>query len=241
MIEEGRRVLLIGEGRAYFVRAGPGSFSTDRGQIDLGSLAALRPGDQVASHTGVRFTVLIPRPGDFFAFAQRTGAPMLPKDIGLVVAYTGMNHHDRVLDAGTGSGISAIYFGGIAASVKSYEHRDDFAKKARENIRDAGLDNVEVIEGDFLDACGEFEIVHLDLMITSRHVEHAHSLLSAGGYLATYTPYVDHAGIVLATAEELFSEVHSHECIERELTRSKNGIRPSTRICHSGYITIARK
>ena len=42
---------------------------------------------------------------------------MLPKDIGLVIAYTGMNRHDEVLDAGTGSGIAAIYFVGIAAHV----------------------------------------------------------------------------------------------------------------------------
>jgi len=38
MIEPGDRVLLIGEGREFFVKAGPGTLSTDKGQIDLASL-----------------------------------------------------------------------------------------------------------------------------------------------------------------------------------------------------------
>jgi tRNA (adenine57-N1/adenine58-N1)-methyltransferase len=43
------------------------------------------------------------------------------------------------------------------------------------------------------------------------------------------------------TAEGLFSSVKAVECIEREMTRSKRGTRPSTRVGHSGYLTIARK
>lgn len=52
---------------------------------------------------------------------------MLPRDIGMVIAHTGMNRNDNVLDAGTGSGIAAIYFGGIARHVVTYEKRADFA------------------------------------------------------------------------------------------------------------------
>ena len=35
MIGEGDRVLLVGEGREFFTRAGPGKLSTDKGQIEL--------------------------------------------------------------------------------------------------------------------------------------------------------------------------------------------------------------
>jgi tRNA (adenine57-N1/adenine58-N1)-methyltransferase len=47
--------------------------------------------------------------------------------------------------------------------------------------------------------------------------------------------------IVVDAASGLFSELHTYELIEREMTRSKRGTRPSTSVCHSGYITIARK
>ena len=241
MIEHNERVLLIGQGREYYVRAGAGTLSTDKGQVDLSILVGALAGDVISSHTGVQFTVRIPRPTDFFTHAKRSGAPMLPKDIGCVIACTGMNKKDTVLDAGTGSGISAIYFGGIAKQVTSYEIREEFATLARKNLLDARLDNVEVVAGDVLSADGGYDIVNLDMQIEPAHVEHAFNLLNAGGYFACYTPFLEQMGTVVDCAQERFSEVHTHELIEREMTRSKRGTRPSTSVCHSGYVTIARK
>jgi tRNA (adenine57-N1/adenine58-N1)-methyltransferase len=166
---------------------------------------------------------------------------MLPKDIGLVIAYTGMNHNDDVIDAGTGSGIAAIYFGGVAKTVKTYEVRPEFSALAQKNISEAKLANVETVAEDFLSATGLFDIVHLDMQIQPEHVAHAYSLLKSGGYLACYTPFLEQMAIVVDTASGLFLEVHTHELIEREMTRSKRGTRPSTSVCHSGYVTIARK
>jgi tRNA (adenine57-N1/adenine58-N1)-methyltransferase len=241
MIEPDDRVLLIGEGREYYVRAGKGIFSTDKGQVDLALLVGTTAGEIITSHTGAQFTVRIPRPTDFFTHAKRSGAPMLPKDIGLVIAFTGMNHNDDVLDAGTGSGIAAIYFGGIAKSVKTYEVRPEFCALAQKNITEAKLDTVEAVAADFLAAEGTFDVVHLDMQVQPEHIAHAYSLLRSGGYLACYTPFLEQMAIVVDAASEKFSEVHTHELIEREMTRSKRGTRPSTSVCHSGYVTIARK
>ncbi len=241
MIRENDPVLLTGKKREYFVTAGSGEFSTDKGMIDLASLVGMKPGETVKTHLGVEFVARLPRPTDFFVHARRSGAPMLPKDIGMVVAATGMNKKDEVLDAGTGSGIAAIYFGGIAASVVSCEIREDFANLARKNISLAGLDNVTVVHADVLDIDGSYDVVHLDLHVGREHIEYAHAHLRPGGYLATYTPFLEQTFLVIDTAEELFSQVECHELIDRHLSRSQRGTRPSTRVCHSGYITIARK
>jgi len=241
MIEAGDRVLLVGEGREFWVRAGPGMLGTDKGQIELASLVGKSGGDVVTTHNGSAFTIRIPRPTDFFTYGKRSGAPMLPKDIGLVIAYTGMNHNDDVLDAGTGSGIAAIYFGGVARSVKTYEIRPEFSALAKKNITESKLANVEAVAKDFLDAEGSFDVVHLDLQVQTEHVTHAYSLLRSGGYLACYTPFLEQMAIVVDAATPLFCEVHTHELIEREMTRSKRGTRPSTSVSHSGYVTIARK
>ena len=166
---------------------------------------------------------------------------MLPKDIGLVIAYTGMNHNDDVLDAGTGSGISAIFFGGVAKTVRTYEIRPEFSVLAQKNLAEAKLPNVEAVAGDFLEAKGDYDVVHLDMQISAEHVAHAFALLRSGGYLACYTPFLEQMAVVVDAASSLFSEVHTHELIEREMTRSKRGTRPSTSVCHSGYVTIARK
>jgi tRNA (adenine57-N1/adenine58-N1)-methyltransferase len=241
MIEPNDRVLLVGQGREYWVRAGTGIFSTDKGQVDLATLVGMNAGDIVTTHNGSSFTVRIPRPTDFFTHGKRSGAPMLPKDIGLVIAYTGMNGQDTVLDAGTGSGIAAIYFGGVAGTVKTYEIRPEFSALAKKNITEAKLDNIEAIAADFLDAAGTFDVIHLDMQILPEHVAHAHRLLRSGGYLACYTPFLEQMAIVVDAANGLFDEIHTHELIEREMTRSKRGTRPSTSVCHSGYVTIARK
>ena len=241
MIEQGDRVLLVGEGREFFVKAGPGTLGTDKGQLDLATLIGKAGGDTLTTHNGSQFVIRIPRPTDFFTYGKRSGAPMLPKDIGLVIAYTGMNHNDDVLDAGTGSGIAAIYFGGVAKTVRTYEVRPEFSTLARKNIAEAKLQNVEAVSKDFLEAEGSYDVVHLDLQIQPEHVVHAFSLLKTGGYLACYTPFLEQMAIVVDAAAPLFCEVHTHELIEREMTRSKRGTRPSTSVCHSGYITIARK
>ncbi|NLC90919.1 MAG: protein-L-isoaspartate carboxylmethyltransferase, partial [Methanocorpusculum parvum] len=68
-------------------------------------------------------------------------------------------------------------------------------------------------------------------------------LLKIGGYFATYTPFLEQTFCVMDTARELFGEesVLTFECMERELTRSKRGTRPSTRVSHTGYLTVCRK
>lgn len=239
------RVIIRGNSREYYVRAGEGNLSTDLGMIDLAAVAELESGDTICTHLEKPFTVLVPRPTDFFSHGKRTGAPMMPKDIGMVIAYTGMSRRDRVLDAGAGSGIAAIFFGGIAGSVVTCEAREEFSKVAEGNIRDAGLsDTVECRACDVLAVSdGPFDVVHLDMMIEPQHVEHAYSLLRTGGCFATYTPFLEQTFCVMDTARRLFGEefVQTFECMERELTRSARGTRPSTKVSHTGYLTICRK
>jgi len=241
MFEPGDRVLLVGGGRTFFVRAGTGSFSTDRGVLDLDALLQASPGDTVLTHTGSEFRVLSPRAPDFFARASRSGAPMLPKDIGLVTAYTGMNRNDRVLDAGTGSGICAIYFGGIASTVETWEIRPEFAKSAEKNIADAKLSNVQVVCGDVQDASGTYDVVHLDLHVTPEIVRHAWSVLVPGGYLACYTPFLEQLFTVMDTAAGSSPKWRPTSASGERWRGEAGGRGPSTRVCHSGYVTVARK
>lgn len=238
------RVIIRGHNREYYVRAGEGKLSTDLGMIDLSKVAELESGDTIYTHLEKPFTVLVPRPTDFFSHGKRTGAPMMPKDIGMVISYTGMSRRDRVLDAGTGSGIAAIFFGGIAHEVVTCEAREDFSKVAEGNILDAGLSNVECRTCDVLKVTdGPFDVVHLDMLIEEQHVFHAHNLLRTGGCFASYTPFLEQTFVVMDSARKYFGEenVQTFECMEREFTRSKRGTRPSTKVSHTGYITIARK
>jgi tRNA (adenine57-N1/adenine58-N1)-methyltransferase len=60
---------------------------------------------------------------------------VLPKDFGMVAAFTGIGKKSVVVDAGAGSGFLAVALGNIAKSVVTYERREEFAKLAERNIK----------------------------------------------------------------------------------------------------------
>jgi tRNA (adenine57-N1/adenine58-N1)-methyltransferase len=183
---------------------------------------------------------------DFFNHAKRTGAPMTPKDIGLIIAYTGLNKNDSVLDAGTGSGILAMYLGSIAKRVLSYEVRDNFAVVARKNIQNAGLDNVEIRCGNIVEEISSieerFDVVTLDTQDSRDVVSHIPAILNPGGFLVTYSPFFEQTKEIRdAITAANFYDVKTIECSEREISFSERGTRPSTmHVGHTGFITIAR-
>lgn len=172
---------------------------------------------------------------------------MMPKDIGPIIAYTGLNKHDTVLDAGTGSGVLAMYLGSIAKRVLSYEVREDFAQLARQNILSAGLDNVEVRCGNVVDEIvtldERFDLVTLDTQDSKNVIPHVRKVLNPGGFLVTYSPFFEQTKDIREAIDAAdFYDVRTMEFSEREISFSERGTRPATaRVGHTGFITIARK
>ena len=111
-------------------------------ECDLGVLEApesVEPGEVVETHLGEPFTARKLRGPDLFNHFERTGAPMMPRDIGLFVGHTGVCSDDHVLDAGTGTGVLAAYLGRCGATVTTYERDAEFAEVAHENMELAGV------------------------------------------------------------------------------------------------------
>ena len=80
MIEAGDRVLLVGEGREFFVRAGPGTLSTDKGQLDLGPLVGAAAGRRVYhAHRGKSLCSASPGPRTFSCTASAPAPRCSPK------------------------------------------------------------------------------------------------------------------------------------------------------------------
>lgn len=247
MIASGDYVLLRAEGgREYFTSVRDDKLHTDLGIVDLRSIEGLDWGSTVTSHLGRTFTVLRPRTPDYFRHIKRTGAPMMPKDIGTIIAYTGVCPTDIVLDAGTGSGVLAIYLGTIAKKVITYEANEQFVNIARKNVEKAGLNNIEVRHGDIVEEIkgleDPFDVVTLDMQDAAMVVPEARRVLRVGGFLATYSPFFEQTADIRAAVErEGFEDIITVLINEHELEFGKRGTRPSTRVGHTGFITIARK
>jgi tRNA (adenine57-N1/adenine58-N1)-methyltransferase len=239
--------LFVHEGRDREYLLAPGeTLETDLGVLDVPD--DVGPGDTVQTHLDEPFAVRALRGPDLFAHLERTGAPMMPRDIGLVVGKTGVQSGDRVLDAGTGTGVLAAYLARLGATVTTYEKDADFADIARENMALAGVDErVEVRTGDVtgdlddLDTAA-FDVLTLDTGDAATVVERAPDLLAPGGFVAVYSPFVEQAREALTTAREAgLDDAETLETIQREMDISDRGSRPSTRgVGHTGYLTFAR-
>ncbi|MBM3229483.1 methyltransferase domain-containing protein [Candidatus Parvarchaeota archaeon] len=118
---------------------------------------------------------------------------ILPKDIGMILAYSGVGKTSKAVDAGAGSGWLAISLGNVCKSVVAYEWREDFVKLASENVQRAGLKNVKIKHASVFDGIKEKELdlVTLDLADSDKAVGHAYGALKDGGMLVGYLPHAE--------------------------------------------------
>ncbi|MFW6384429.1 MAG: methyltransferase domain-containing protein [Halodesulfurarchaeum sp.] len=237
-------ILLVRGDREFLVEPGE-ELHTDLGVVHVPE--AVEPGQEVESHLGEVFRTRALRGPDLFDHFERTGAPMMPRDIGLLVGHTGIKVGDRVLDAGTGTGVLAAFLGRMGASVTTYERDPAFAEVARENMRMAAVaDAVEVRTGDLTEALPDlagFDVLTLDTADAPTVVSSAPDLLVSGGFLAVYSPFVEAAREVETTAREAgLGDVETVETIQRRMDFDDRGSRPSTKgVGHTGYLTYGRR
>jgi len=241
-----RAFLLVHEDGEYVRRPGE-ELQTDLGVLDVPE--TVEPGDVLQTHLGEPFTVQELRGPDLFDHFDRTGAPMMPRDIGLVMGHTGAGGGDRVLDAGTGTGVLAAYLARAGAAVRSYEIDEEFADIARQNMELAGVEeSVDIRAGDVTDdlddlADGDpFDVLTLDTADAPAVVERADDLLVDGGFVSVYSPFVEAVRDTTEAARDAgLADVRTFETIQRRMDVGDRGTRPSTAgVGHTGYLTFAR-
>ncbi len=173
-------------------------------------------------------------------------AVTLPKDAGLVFAYTGIGKESRVLELGTGSGFMTIQMANIANEVTTYEKRTEFADLAQENVKQSGMKNVIMKRGDVLEGIDEkeesFDLIFCDIAEAHKIAERAHQLLSKNGFLAAHCLQIEQAKELVLEAKKHFREVFMVEGINREYEVRDFGVRPQHfGLMHSAYLVFAKK
>ncbi len=171
---------------------------------------------------------------------------VLPKDIGVILAYSGVGKNSAVVDAGAGSGWLAIALANVAKKVTSYEWREEFAELAEKNAKRAGVtDTLEIKRKNVLEGIDESEIdlVTLDLADSDKAVAHAHAALRKGGMIFGYLPHVEQARKFFeACTAAGFADVQMMEAMNRSYLVREAGVRPeNTGLTHTAYIVFATK
>ena len=240
-------MILDERGKKYLLKEDK-EFQSDLGIVSAEQIANSEIGDELKSHLDHTFKIVKPNVNDFIDLMDRRCSILIQKDIGSVLAHTGLGAGDRVVDAGTGAGAIALNFGNVVGSegkVYTYEIREDFAEVARKNIENFGITNIEVKNKDIKEGIDEdnLDLIFLDLPKPFEIFEDVYDSLKVGGWLTVYAPYIDQAEVSYRIAKKLgFYNIDIIEILERGLEVRQQGVRPKTRMVgHSGYLLFARR
>ena len=101
-------------------------FQSDLGIIKKEQMERATIGDTLITHLNKEFRVIKPNVNDFIELMERRCSILVQKDIGSVLAKTGLGAGCRVVDAGTGAGAIALNFANVVGEkgrVFTYEIR----------------------------------------------------------------------------------------------------------------------
>ncbi len=170
---------------------------------------------------------------------------ILPKDIGIIISYSGIGKDSICADAGTGSGWLAVSLARICRQVYSYDTRSDFIAIAEKNRAMLGLANLEFINRDVTKGIlqKDLDLVALDMPGSEKALSSARKALKPGGVVAGYIPHTEQVSKFVARLEKLgFWDIHTVEVIVRDFMVRSEGTRPSTKgIWHTAYLVFAKK
>jgi len=248
-LEVGERVLLLDVKRRRYlvVLTEGGEFHSHAGYVAHGDIVGGREGSVVRSTKGAEYTVLRPTLEDFVVEMPRGAQVIYPKDLAPICMLADIGPRQRVFESGVGSGALSMTMLRWGADIVGYELREDFANRARTNVRSflgaAVLDRYRVELRDSYEGIddGPFDRVVLDLPEPWRVIPHTERVLLAGGILLTYTPSIVQASQAREALKGRWIDARTIEVLHRSWHIDGAAVRPDHRmVAHTGFLTVAR-
>lgn len=230
-------------GKKYLVKDINEDFHTSFGIIRSKDLKSKN--SSIKSSTGKTFTLIDASFPDLWEQFQRGPQIMLQKDIGLIIAKTGINKDSEVVDAGGGSGSLCLSLANICKKVTVYEINPEHHKVVQKNITLSGLSNVTLKQDDIYKGIKEknLDLLTLDLPEPWQVLKHAEKSLKEGGYLVIYLPNLTQMQKFLASLKgSSFKVLETVELLERKWAINEQIMRPEFEMLgHTGFMAFCRK
>lgn len=250
---DGERVHFIDrKGRSYPLTLCVGKvFQFSGEKISHDDIIGQDDGTTVTFSRGSKFIVLKPTLSEYILKMPRGAQVIYPKDIGTIIMCGDIYPGARVVEAGIGSGaltMALLRAVGERGVVTSYEIREDFSKRAFDNIQlyNGKSNNLIIREQDIYNGIEEecVDRIILDLPEPWRVVTHAVQSLREGGIFLCYLPTILQVSTVVRALKESgsFIQIETSETLVRTWHVEDNSVRPDHRmVAHTGFITTARK
>jgi len=245
-----RALLLDSKKRRYLVElSDDGEFHSHAGFVSHSDIIGQDEGVVVRTAKNAEYVALRPTLEDFVVAMPRGAQVIYPKDLGPICVLGDIGPGMRVFESGVGSGALSITMLRAGAEIVGYELREDFANRARKNVRsflgESALDRYDVTITDSYDGIdpddGPFDRVVLDLPEPWQVAPHAEGVLRPGGVLVAYTPSITQATRIREALKGRWIDARTIEVLHRGWHIEGQAVRPDHRmVAHTGFLSLAR-
>jgi tRNA (adenine57-N1/adenine58-N1)-methyltransferase len=228
------KIIINDEGETFYTRENEKTFHTKFGTIDVSKK------EQTLRQK--KFYIFNPEFIDRYKRILRVAQIPPLKDVGMIIAETGINKETKIIESGAGSGGLTCFLAQIAKKVTSYEIREDYYDVVNKNLAYLDIKNVVLKNKDFKKADEkEQDLLILDLPDPWNMLKTSEKVLKRGGFLVFYAPCITQTQKLVENADK-FIHIKTIELIEREWHIEGEKIRPKSQgLMHSAFLTFMRK
>lgn len=236
------RIAIAKSGKAFLVKDASKDFHTQFGFIKKADFKK----SKVKTNTGKELSLFDANFIDLYKRIKRSAQLIPLKDLGSIIAQTGINKSSVVVDAGAGSGGLGCFLAHLAKKVITYDIREDFIEVVEQNKKFLGLKNLIIKKKNIYEGIDEknIDLITLDLPEPWKALDAAAKALKHGGFVMSYSPSIPQASDFVEAVQrhDAFIHLKAIEIIEREWEFEDRKIRPKSQpIGHSGFLSFARR
>lgn len=222
---------------------------THLGVIDMSDVIGMEYGSVIKSTEGKIIYLIQPTTYDFIMKSERKTQIIYPKDLGFIVARTGLKNGSIVLEVGTGSGALTTFMASIvkpSGHIYTFDINPDFMAVATRNLEKAGVK--EFVTAYQYDPHLGLELKDADVAVVdlgdpwTAIPQVYDSLKKSGSFVAICPTFNQLEKTAIELRKNSFVDVESVEIITRTIEAREGMTRPSNRmIAHTTYLIFGRK
>lgn len=175
----------------------------------------------------------------------KRSAQIIPlKDIGFIIAETGLNKNSVVVEAGSGSGGFTCFIANIVKKIYSFDIKQENIDLTKENCKKLKIKNVVFKKESIYNKISvkNADLLLLDVPEPWKALKTARKILKKGAFLVVYQPYLPQTMDFIKGLTKDFLLERTVEVKIRDWEINNRKVRPDKeKISHSAFLTFVRR